>query len=231
MPDDRQKAHACLMIIAWMIFVPIAIVVARYMRFLFPTKKLCGSSVWLAVHRTLMLLVPVLSIAAFIVILANLNWDWVKPSKTLHFIHSIFGIFAIFLSFFQVMLAYIRPRFTESARNIFVLIHRWVGILALISATVAIFLGVCMPEMRLGTVGWGTMIGYVVYLILIPIPFELVYYFFYTKNGGVMSDRRKFWYEILSHLFYTIHTTAVMTFAINIIVLIAVGIETFGFKV
>ena len=72
------------------------------MRFIFPTRRICGSSIWLAVHRTLMLMVPILSITAFIVILANLNWNWVKPSQILKFIHSLFGIAAIALSLIQV---------------------------------------------------------------------------------------------------------------------------------
>lgn len=73
------------------------------MKFIFPNKRICGSSIWLAVHRTLMLMVPILSVTAFIVMLANLNWSWTKPSKILQFIHSLFGIAAIGLSIIQVI--------------------------------------------------------------------------------------------------------------------------------
>lgn len=72
------------------------------MRFWLNSRHLCGTSVWLAIHRTLMLLVPIFSTIAFIIILANLNWNWVSTSRTLSFVHSIFGITAIALSLFQV---------------------------------------------------------------------------------------------------------------------------------
>lgn len=82
------------------------------MRFLLKSRHLCGTSVWLAIHRTLMILVPIFSITGFIVILANLDWKWVSPSRTLSFIHSIFGIMAIGLSLFQVKIKkYLKANF------------------------------------------------------------------------------------------------------------------------
>ncbi|RNA44992.1 ferric-chelate reductase 1-like [Brachionus plicatilis] len=231
MADGRQKAHACLMIIAWMIFVPIAIIVARYMRFLFKSRHLCGTSVWLAVHRTLMILVPIFSIAGFLVILANLDWKWVSPSRTLSFIHSVFGIAAIALSLFQVLIAYLRPRYSPSARTVYNIVHRCVGILSLALATIAIFLGVFISDMRLGRAGWSTMIGYVVYLLVIPVPFELIYYFFQIRRAGGTERTNNRWYEILSHIFFNIHVSLILNFGITLIVLIIAGIETFGFTV
>ena len=52
-----------------------------------------------------MICVPIISIVAFIVILADLEWKWVEASQdeALEFTHSIFGIVAICLSIIQVM--------------------------------------------------------------------------------------------------------------------------------
>ena len=49
-----------------------------------------------------MVCVPIISIAAFIIILWNLNWKWIEMEDKMMFAHSIFGIVAIGLSLIQV---------------------------------------------------------------------------------------------------------------------------------
>lgn len=49
-----------------------------------------------------MIFVPICSVTAFIVILADLNWKWVSASSKVEFAHSIFGIVTIGLSIIQV---------------------------------------------------------------------------------------------------------------------------------
>ena len=78
---------------------------SRYFKFIFPNIKLLKVQFWFNAHRFLMFSVPVFSIVAFIVILADLKWKWVELIETqkVNFAHSIIGIIVIGLSFIQVI--------------------------------------------------------------------------------------------------------------------------------
>lgn len=99
----REKAHACLMVIAWIFFASTGMVFARYMKFLFPEKTLCGNKIWFLVHRPFMILVTVISITSFLVVLSAKDWKWIPLTKPVSYAHSIFGIVAISFSIFQVI--------------------------------------------------------------------------------------------------------------------------------
>ena len=96
------------MIIAWMLFTPIGIILARYFKSLFPNFKTCDVQFWFFIHRPLMLSVPLISLAAFILILSQLNWSWVTISSSVGFTHSIFGIVVVALSLVQVRNIFIK---------------------------------------------------------------------------------------------------------------------------
>ncbi len=67
-----------------------------------------NSEFWFNIHRPFMILVVLMSITAFIVILADLNWKWVESSDTIEFIHSIFGIITIGFAIIQVFKDFIK---------------------------------------------------------------------------------------------------------------------------
>ena len=116
------------MIIAWMFIVSTGILFARYFvniykllgflifasnvfiflkryyKFIFPNIKLLKVQFWFNAHRALMFSIPIFSIVAFIVILADLKWKWVELIETqkVNFAHSIIGIIVIGLSLIQV---------------------------------------------------------------------------------------------------------------------------------
>ena len=91
------------MIIAWMIFASTGIIIARYFKFLLPNTKLCNLQIWFVIHRPMMMCVPIISIAAFILILWEADWQWISLyESTTFFTHSIFGIVTIGLSIVQV---------------------------------------------------------------------------------------------------------------------------------
>ena len=64
------------MIIAWMIFASTGIIIARYFKSMLPKAKLCKVQCWFVIHRPLMMFVPVISLAAFIIILCEVGWEW-----------------------------------------------------------------------------------------------------------------------------------------------------------
>jgi len=100
---DRAKAHAILMVFAWMFFSSIGVVVARHFKFMLPDKRFLGTQIWFTIHRPFMVFSFTLSIIALLVILSYLDWKWIDPiTAPVSFAHSIFGITTIGLSFFQV---------------------------------------------------------------------------------------------------------------------------------
>ena len=92
------------MAFAWMFFASTAILFARYFKFIFPNLKLFKLQFWFNIHRPFMIFVVVLCIIAFLVILSDLNWQWVSQVNGVNFAHSIFGIFVIGLAIIQVKL-------------------------------------------------------------------------------------------------------------------------------
>lgn len=62
---------------------------------------------WFQAHRAIMILSPIFSIAAFLVILADLEWKWIEKTNKVSFAHSIFGIVLIGLSLIQVLEIYL----------------------------------------------------------------------------------------------------------------------------
>lgn len=101
--NSRTKAHGCLMAIAWLFFASAGIIIARYFKFIFPGKKILGNDVWLNLHRSIMAYVALITFIAFMVILADSDWEWVKESyDKIAYAHSLFGIMAISFTILQV---------------------------------------------------------------------------------------------------------------------------------
>jgi hypothetical protein len=91
------------MVIAWILLASTGILIARYFKDLMPNTEIFGVKIWFIIHRPIMILVTAISITAFIVILAGLEWKWVSPDDKLEFTHSIFGIVTISVSILQVI--------------------------------------------------------------------------------------------------------------------------------
>ncbi len=97
--------QACLMVIAWVLFAPTGMLIARYYKFLLDKRKVCSVNLWFALHLPIMLSVPIISFVGLLVVLSWLNWKWVQPESgdEIEFSHSVLGILAISLAFFQVI--------------------------------------------------------------------------------------------------------------------------------
>jgi presenilin-like A22 family membrane protease len=81
----------------------LSLTILRYYKFLFPNFNWLDINFWFHLHRPIMIMVPLMSIAAFILILAYNNWNWTDNDIKVNFAHSIFGIVAISVSILQVI--------------------------------------------------------------------------------------------------------------------------------
>lgn len=122
------------MVIAWVLLATTGILAARYYKYIFPDVKLCKIDFWFHIHRPLMILVPVISLISFIVILSQLNWNWVSSSSSIGLAHSIFGIFTITLSIIQPIMGFLRCGKDHKRRWIFNYSHRPIGLSTILFA-------------------------------------------------------------------------------------------------
>ena len=106
------------MIIAWVLLASIGVLLPRYYKNILSERTLLKKKIWFAVHIFLMSSTCLISIVAFLFVLAALNWKWtelpqsedstlLKQFKAVDFSHSIFGIVTIGLALIQVYEDYI----------------------------------------------------------------------------------------------------------------------------
>jgi hypothetical protein len=90
------------MVVAWVLLAPTGIMIARYYKFLLGDRKFFGVNFWFTLHLTLMIAVPLISLAGLLIVLSWNQWVWLQPDENVEFSHSIFGIVAISLAFVEV---------------------------------------------------------------------------------------------------------------------------------
>ncbi|CAF0757395.1 unnamed protein product [Brachionus calyciflorus] len=168
---DLVKIHAVLMVLAWSFMSTLGVLFARYYKYIFPGVKLGGVQFWFTIHRSFMAGVCLLTLVAFGFIFAFKNWKWTDPSSRVNFMHSIFGIVTITLCLVQPIMAFFRPDKGEQNRPIFNWAHRSVGIIAYISSTVAVFLGVLI---FVENYHWVLLLSWIVWLLLLIVVLEVI---------------------------------------------------------
>ncbi|CAF4179558.1 unnamed protein product [Rotaria sp. Silwood2] len=141
--DDKAmflRAHGIIMLFIWILFVPTGILIARYFKQSWPTRKLCGKQMWFAVHRSVMIFAAIMTLIAFAAILKYNQGTWVSQNESREFAHSIIGMLVISAAIIQPMMALFRCHPDHQYRFIFNYVHAIVGIGALILSIIAIFL-------------------------------------------------------------------------------------------
>lgn len=128
-------AHAAMAIIAWIMLGCASVIIARH--FKGTLKKLIGgAAVWFQVHRAIAFLIAALTVASIVIMFVYLK-GWTHYAT----IHAILGFVATGLLLCQLIGGFLRPAGGHPRRPIFNWGHRIGGILALISAAVAVVLG------------------------------------------------------------------------------------------
>lgn len=149
--------HGTLMTLAWILFAFVGLFTARYMREVWEPKQLMGTKAWFAVHRTLMTITVLLTVAGTVVIFVRVK-GWSSNAG----VHPYFGIVVLALALAQPIMAAFRPHPGEPRRNVFNWAHRIVGTLALILGVVSIYFGLNTDQVRLGSKGlWAVVTFYI----------------------------------------------------------------------
>ncbi|CAI2336805.1 unnamed protein product [Caenorhabditis sp. 36 PRJEB53466] len=144
--DQRRqfsKAHAILMIIGWLFFVPSGFLFARLGRDLFTEHKLFGNAIWFQVHRAANFMGVVCICASMLCIFISQQWTWKgtgSGSKYWTEVHTDLGVISAVLAVAQPINSLFRCGPTHSRRIIFNWAHRCVGIASFSLALTAIII-------------------------------------------------------------------------------------------
>lgn len=87
----KVKAHACLQLLAWMFFAPIALLWMKYYTTMWPNSRFMGQRYWSVVHYNCAFWVILLVLIAFILILIE-AWGYSKIPELPGKAHPILGI-------------------------------------------------------------------------------------------------------------------------------------------
>ncbi|KAK5966068.1 Ferric-chelate reductase 1 [Trichostrongylus colubriformis] len=135
-----NKAHAILMVLSWLFFVPSAVLFARFLRDFWSGTKPGGLCVWYHVHRTCNLIAIVLMIASFICIMISKGWTWTGPGSSSKYytkVHTLTGLLALILAWLQPLISLVRCSPSDRRRPMFNWTHRLIGVVGFTLATVA----------------------------------------------------------------------------------------------
>ncbi|CAF0906542.1 unnamed protein product [Brachionus calyciflorus] len=104
-------------------------------------------------------------------------------------------------------------------RILFNIVHRTTGLSALILATTAIYLGVCIEKINLGKIGWGLMIGWTIWIVILPVILEILQLVFSSeKNGGGSTAL-----ETIKIILFFGHLIVALGFSIALIVVVCIA--------
>ncbi|XP_076813647.1 putative ferric-chelate reductase 1 [Clavelina lepadiformis] len=163
------KAHASLMIIAWLTCASIGVIIARHFKPLWHDSTIADNKVWFQLHRGLMVIVLLATVAAFVLIFVAVGGYSENVGA-----HPILGIIVTGLTILNPIMALFRPHPNTPRRPIFNWAHWFVGSTARILAIAAIFLGVDLSRLNLPEWDTFVLVGFVVFHVIFEVVFEMI---------------------------------------------------------
>lgn len=170
------KLHGSLMSLAWVLFSSIGIVVARHFKSMAQGNTLCDVRYWFMIHRTLMFIVLVCVIVAFVAVfyeVGGFSKITAEPGKEYTKAHPYLGIIVTALTLSNPIMALFRPSLTHKNRPIFNWAHFSVGTLAHITAVVTIFFGIKLSKAKVNSYAIHVMISYSAIFIIVQFVLEV----------------------------------------------------------
>lgn len=178
---DMVKAHACLMVLAWVCFAGIGVIVARHFKPLWHESTINSQKVWFQIHRLLMVSAVVFTVIGIILIFVAREGFSESAGS-----HAITGLVTLGLAVLNPILALFRPHPDAPRRIYFNYSHWFVGSAARIMGIVTVFLGVDLAMLDLPEWDTWVLVGYVVFDIIIGIILEVLSY----QHGHIASYRK-----------------------------------------
>lgn len=162
------RAHAILMMIAWMICANIGVVTARHYKPLWPDSTIQGKAVWFQVHRFMMVAALLLTSLGIILIFVAVDGFSSNAGA-----HPYIGLVVTGLTFYNPVLAFYRPAGNSPKRKYFNAAHWTVGSACRVLAVAAIFLGLDLPWLGVESFSTWIMVGFVVNQVVVEVVLEV----------------------------------------------------------
>merc|ERR1712004_342817 len=144
--DILLKAHAITMTCTWLFVAGVGVLLARYYRDMWPMRKICRAPTWFGLHRIIMPLVLLLTIAGITCIILYEGGFYPLPLGITYFsvevFHPVMGLVVFSLTILNPLMALFRPRLDDPKRKIYNWAHWCVGTSAHIMAVVNITTGI-----------------------------------------------------------------------------------------
>ncbi|CAK6973285.1 putative ferric-chelate reductase 1 [Scomber scombrus] len=179
------KFHGVLMLTAWMWTVSTAVFISRHYKHLWPEKTLLGHRLWFQLHRTMMVLAVVLTVAAFTLPFIYRR-GWSKHAGS----HPYIGCTVIALSVLQPIMAMFRPAPGSPRRIIFSWTHFVTGTVTQILAVVCVFLGAGQQALLLPS-PWSPIVltGWLLWIVLADLLLLTHTYTLRSKGKSNSEDK------------------------------------------
>lgn len=167
--DDLIKLHGCLMTVAWVGTVSVAIFLARYFKLTWVNSTHCGQKIWFTWHRSLNIVTILLTSAGFVIIFVYLqDWSQVWRSNP----HPILGVITTALMWIQPFMAACRCHAGTPNRPIFNWAHFLVGNSAHILAVITLFFAKPLNKAKLPDVYLWVLIAFVAFHVIVFLTME-----------------------------------------------------------
>ncbi|RUS83091.1 hypothetical protein EGW08_009123 [Elysia chlorotica] len=164
------KAHASLMIIAWMLCGSIGVAIARFFKKQWPNNTIFGLKVWFQIHRTCMVLVFVMGLVAILLIFLEIEGYSDIHGATYKKAHPVLGLITTGLMVVNPFMALFRCGPDHPQRYLFNWSHWAVGAAAHILAGVTITLGIYLPKSQMDKdAGMLTMLIYLIWHVIFGV--------------------------------------------------------------
>ena len=172
------QLHGVLMVAAWLGCAGAGMIMARYFKRTWRGRQLCGKDLWFVLHRGLMTLAVVLTIAAVILVLVEVQVAPLALSSLRINPHPVVGLVCVLLALLQPIMAALRPHPGTSTRPLFNWAHWAAGNSAFILGVVAIFLAGSLAKTNLASLDsniWSwSLLAFVIFHSLIHLILSLM---------------------------------------------------------
>ncbi|VDK46384.1 unnamed protein product [Anisakis simplex] len=170
--------HGIMMMTAWLFLIAAAIISARYLRQLAPSKTPFGLRIWFHIHRAANITAILVIWIALLFIFIGKGWRWTGPAigrsqasnTSPGAIHSLIGAISAGLATAQPFGALLRCAPESRIRPIFNWIHRTIGLLSFILAEISVLIAAIFFHVW-SSRGWAILL--ILVYILITIAFTV----------------------------------------------------------
>ncbi|KAL5016941.1 hypothetical protein ScPMuIL_006530 [Solemya velum] len=180
------KAHACLMILAWIFFATIGLLMAKYYKPMWPNSRFVNERYWFVAHFNCMAWLCLLVVIAFILIFIEAG-GYSQAPELPQKAHPILGIIIFCCVVINPIIALIRPSEDSKWRPVFNWFHCGFGTIANCLAIPTIFIGMDFGKANIPWWSTWILVIYVLFHIIVEVTLEVHQCCTHKKN----KERRK----------------------------------------